>query len=79
MITQQQFLIAYKQALIELYPWTSDSHKLQRYMDGVERSITTNSTIWTVDPKSPALNKVWNSLDLKGPLTIKTLRKLPNA
>lgn len=73
-MTKTAFMAAYRKLLVEEYDWARDEILLDRFMDGVTRTLTTNYASWAHD--SPMVTRAWRAIGGKGKATLKALRAL---
>ncbi len=76
-MTREQFLRAYRAALIDRFAWAQDEAKLDRYMNSVEQTIGPSTfNTWHCDGET--LTSVWREIGFTGKPTLKALRQLPS-
>ena len=75
MLTQSDFLVAYRAGLLRDYPWTADTAKLDRFMESVHRTISTPARTWNHD--STTARKAWKAISGPGAYALVRLRALP--
>lgn len=74
-MTKEKFLAAYREFVTANYAWTIDTAKLDRFMESVKATLTTDRIPWAWN--SSSTKTVWKALGGKGPMTLKGLRALP--
>lgn len=75
-MTREEFLAAYRAALVDAYMWASDDAHLSRFMDSVQRTLN-GASAWNHD--GDAVVTAWRAIGGKGKPTLKALRALPVA
>lgn len=74
-MTKQGFMIQYAIELQVRYDWAKKADRLERFMEGVKTTLTTNNPVWNHD--GAAVTAAWRSIGGKGKPSMKALRELP--
>jgi hypothetical protein len=74
-VTKEAFKRELRASLLATYAWAQDGAKLDRFMVVVDETINTNKNKFSLD--SPMCVQTWRVIGMKGKLTYKALRALP--
>lgn len=73
-MNKEKFIELYKIELLKMYDWAKDEKKLERFLENVKITISTNTAPW--NHTGAAVNAAWKSMGGKGKPTLKALRAL---
>lgn len=73
-MTKENFLAAYRAAIVAAYPWAADPARLEKFMASVRTTLYTEVNTWNKD--SEVARKVWRDIGMFGPMTYKALKGL---